>query len=349
MDRSKISRRSSFLLAASAAFLFAAPLSQAATIVDWFSPANNSSFDIGTVVTPNGGASAVGGPGAGLEVGVIMDSSGSMRSIATSGGVTQTRADWQKDAATALVNGLPTDSSAAAVAEFDSSASVIQSLTPLSTNLSDILDAIDLVDASGGTNIGSGIDAGVAELTGPAHTDGAQRHLVVFSDGDSSGNPSINAANAVAAGIDAVHAIALPGASLPTMEGIATAGGGTFANFSDAGDLMDLVDFFSGIGGGSLVQIDLVELILPDGTVIPDLPTDAFGNFTSPSYALQAGANVFTARAFGTDGTMAEAQLTLFGVDEDVSGIPEPGSLSLLGGGLLIGATLLRRRKNNAG
>jgi Ca-activated chloride channel homolog len=312
------------------------------TAVSWTAPADGSSYLVGTTVAPTGTASGIGATGDGLDLALVLDSSGSMGSSYTGpGGVIQSLQQWQRDAAIALVNNLPTTNVSVSVVQFDYSAGVVIGLTPLLTNTADIINAINSVDASGSTYIGTGINAATAELTGANHTAGRSQQMVVFSDGYSSGTPSTNAANAVAAGVDAVHSVALPGASLSTMQSIASAGNGTFINASSASGLQDLINIFSG-AGGSLVGIDHVDITMPDGTVVGSIAVDAFGNFQTPDWVMELGANTFIATAYGTDGTSASAELTLNGTEG--ASVPEPASLGLLGLGL-IGLFGVRRRK----
>ena len=136
----------------------------AGTSVAWTSPPNGSSFPAGTAVSPTGQASAFGTiGGTGLDLALVLDSSGSMQLNA---GTSQSLQQWQKDAAIALVNALPVGSTAVTVIEFDSSASTVRVLSELSTDKVQIIAAINSVDASGGTTIGSGIDQAASELTG---------------------------------------------------------------------------------------------------------------------------------------------------------------------------------------
>jgi Ca-activated chloride channel homolog len=315
-----------------------ATVARADTSVAWVSPADNSAYPANTAVTITGQAGATGLVGGGLDLVLVLDSSGSMSTTATSGGVTKSRQQWQRDAAIALVNSLPSGSTSVGVVEFDSDANVVRSLIPLTGNLASVVAAINSVDASGGTNIPSGIQVATAQLIGAAHTAGRPQHMVVISDGVTDGNPSVTAAAAIAAGVDSVHSVALPGASLATMQSIASAGNGTYINATS--NIQGLIDIFAGTAG-SLVGLDYVDVTLADGTVLHDVTTDAFGNF-SLNVNVAAGVNTFVANAFGTDGTSASTSLHLVGTTE--ASVDEPSGLALLGLGILaIGA--MRRRK----
>ncbi|SMF58602.1 PEP-CTERM protein-sorting domain-containing protein [Alteromonadaceae bacterium Bs31] len=314
--------------------------------VEWTSPADGSSYPTGTDVVLTGSASATGTVGQGMDLALVLDSSGSMANRRSSTGVRcytlsatcKPIREWQQEAAIALVNNLP-DGVAVSIVEFDSDANLVTGLTELSTDRSATLAAINSVDARGSTNIGAGIDVALAELTGAnSHADFAQQ-MVVFSDGYSAGNPPAAAAAAVAAGVEAIHSVALPGASISTMSNIALRGNGTFIDAT--GDLSGLTALFSG-SGTSLVGVDSVEVTLADGTTIA-VPTDAFGNF-SLSAQIAAGTNSFVATAFGTDGTVDSDTLTLFGTDgSNVSPVPVPASLPMFAFVLAIAAVVRRR------
>ncbi len=306
--------------------------------VDWTSPADGSSYLVGTDVQLTGVAGASGVIGTGLDLVLVLDSSGSMTSVRTSGGVTQSLANWQKSAAITLVNSLPLGTSVGIV-EFDSDAQLVTGLVSLSVNKAGVIAAINATDASGGTNIPFGINAAVAELTSVRATAGFSQQIVVFSDGVSSGNPAAAAAAALLAGVEAVHSVALPGSSVSVMNSIATSGNGTFVDVT-SGNLSSLETLFSGTGF-SLVGLDRVEVTLPDGTVTT-VVADAFGNF-SVDRNITLGAQSFTATAYGTDGSVDSAFITLNGYKPSV-GVPEPSGMLLLGLGLL-GLGFARRRQ----
>jgi len=202
-----------------------------------------------------GTASGVGVTGSGLDLVLVLDSSGSMGRFEAG----QTLQQWQRDAAIALVNSLPTGTTSVSIVEFDSFASVVTGLTPLLPvgNIAAIEAAINGVNASGGTTIGSGITAAQTVLTGATATAGRSGQMVVLSDGFSS-SPATQAAAAKAAGL-IVHSVALPGANIPPMQSVASNGGGVFTDFSNPADLANLVAVFSGTGG-NLVGFDRVEV-----------------------------------------------------------------------------------------
>lgn len=311
----------------------------AATSVSWLTPADNSVYPTGTNVSPTGVASGTGTTGGtGLDLVLVLDSSGSM---SLSGGGGLTRSQWQAQAAIALVNSLPTGTTSVSIVEFDSDANLVTGLTSLIpvSNIAVLEAAINGVNASGGTNIGSGIRLATSELTGANHTVGRTQMMLVLSDGSTSGNPAIDAADAVAAGVDAVHSVGIPGHNVSTMQSIAAAGNGVY---TDVSDLTTITGIFDGTGG-SLVGLAQVDVEMPDGTILTNVATDALGNFQVGPYGLATGANTFVATATGTDGTTATDTLTLYGVA--ASGVPDSGGLALLLIGLLglIGGKKIRR------
>ena len=163
--------------------------------------------------------------------------------------------------------------------------------------------------------------------------------MVVLSDGynNSGSSPTVAATAAAAQGIT-IHTVGVPGHDASLMSQIATIGGGVYTNVTS---LATLEGIFSGTGG-NLVNLDHVDIQLADGSWINDIPTDGLGNFILPSQVIALGANTFTAHAYGTDGTSASAELTLYGT---TNAVPEPTTMLLFGTGLAGLAAFGRRRK----
>jgi hypothetical protein len=334
------------------AVLLAGVSASADVSIVWNAPANGTVFPVGTLVNPVGAATASGviGGTAGLDLALVLDSSGSM-GIFNSG---QTRQQWQRDAAIALVNALPQLNTSVSVVEFDSDANTVRTLTPLVPNKNLVIDAINSVNASGGTTIGAGIIEAASELTGSNHTSGRNQVMVVISDGASSGSPGESADTAAILGVDQIHSVGIPGHDAGTMRSIVDGfddnftavsdNHGTYTGFNSGDDLNSLIALFSG-AGGSLVGLSSVDVTLPNGTVLSGVQ-DGLGNFTVPtigSWPIQAGPNVFTALATATDGATASATLTLFG-RQPTNSVPDAGhSLALLGLGVF-GLLPLSRR-----
>lgn len=342
-----LARIGAVVLASLTAIGLTAGVASAAGTVQWNSPANGATFQVGTEVMPDGTATGLSTGGIGLDLALVLDASGSMGSNATSGGVTKTRVQWQAEAAVALVNSLPANNTAVAVIRFGTVAgtSVVLPLTS-TTSATDIVNAINGIIANqGSTAIGTGIATAQGELTGANATLGRSKQMVVISDGSNNAgvNPVTAATTANAAGIT-VHGVTIPGGSTAQMEAIATAGGGTFFNASTDQGLQDLINLFSGFGG-SLVGVSQVDITMPDGSVLSDVAVDAFGNFKTPGWNMLLGNNVFQVTAFFDDQSQASASLTLVGVD-NTNPIPLPAAGWLLLSGLAgLGLARHARRK----
>jgi len=313
--------------------LLSATTAYAAGTVSFSTPANNSTYAPGTSITPTGLASATGTTGDGLDLAIVIDVSGST----LGGGL-----DAEKAAAKALLDTLPAGSTSVTIIAFNSSAQTVAQLTPLtpSTNIDALKSAIDSLSSGGGTTIGDGIEAAAAELTGANATPGRSTQMVVLSDGVSDGNPAAAAAAAVAAGVDNIHSVAIPGADTTTMAAIATSGNGTFVDLTNE-DLSELTSIFDGTGG-SLVGIDHIEITLPDGTVINPNSISGIGAFTvDAAYNLHLGANTWTVTAYFSDQTSATTTVTVY-----ASEVPVPAAWTFMLGGLgMMGAIRLRRRR----
>jgi hypothetical protein len=329
-----LARGAAFAVVAAFAGLAAPNFAHAAGTVTFTSPVDGSSAPVGTHITPTGIASATGTTGgAGLDLAIVIDVSGS-----TSGaGILA-----EKNAAKALIAALPPATSSVSIIRFSSTAGTVAPLTPLipATNIAALNAAIDALSAGGGTNIGTGIDRATFELTGANATAGRSTQMVVLSDGFTSGNPSVNAAAALVAGVDNVHSVALPGADVATMQGIATAGNGTFVNLTTTG-LDGLIGIFQGTGG-SLVGIDKIVVTLPDGTVIDPNTVSGIGAFTvDQAFNIAAGPNTWTVQAFFSDGTSATDTVTVNGT---TGVVPLPAAAWMLLAGLGALGVAARRR-----
>lgn len=328
----------------------------ATTSVIWTAPPNGSVYPVGTLVTPVGQAGASGAiGGTGLDLALVIDTSGSM-SASYSG---KTLIQWAAGASIALINALPEASTAVTIVTFDSDANVYRQLAPLTGNKSALIAAVNSLDAPGySTAIGSGIEAAAGELTSARHTAGHSQQMVVLSDGyNNDGPPPLtSAANAITAGVDAIHTVGVPGHDPVLMGNIAAGPDGSPGTADDRGvytsvnDLTTLEGIFSGTSG-NLVGLDRVEVTTPDGTT-QVVPTDGLGNFAAPAaYAIQSGSQSWTATAYGTDQTSAAATLTLLGQSGQngggPSGVPDAGSSLLLLGFGLLGTLVASRKRSN--
>lgn len=318
-------------------------VANAAGTVSFNSPADGSSAPVGTSITPTGIASGTGTTGSGLDLAIVIDVSGS-----TGGAVIAA----EKAAAIALINSVPAASTSVTIVSYDSSANVVSSLTPLTpaSNIATLTAAINGLSAGGGTFIGTGINAAAAELTGANATAGRSTQMVVMSDGFSSGNPALSAANAVAGGVDNVHSVAVgSGANVSQMQAIATSGNGTFIDLtsgSAAQVAAQLQAIFAGTGG-SLVGVQSIAITLPDGTVIDPNSVSGIGAFTvDQAFNIGLGPNTWSVTATFTDGSTATDTVTVNGTA--VTGaVPLPAGLPLMVGALgIMGALRLRRRQS---
>jgi Ca-activated chloride channel homolog len=300
------------ILFATAAVLMAANSARASVSVAWTAPPNDSIYEAGTIVTLTGQASAAGAVGGtGLDLALVIDASNTMN--------TKNALAVAKEAAIALVNALPVEETSVTLVQFNRSATLLQPLSPLTSDKAAVIAAINGITTKLGTRIGEGIELAAAELTSPRHTQGRSRQMVVLSDGAQTAGikPHVAADNSIAAGVDAIHAVGVPGHKVPEMKSIVAGPDGIYGNEDDygvytSGALDELIGLFSGTGG-NLVGIDRIELTLPDGTT-QTVPTDGLGNFSTPTaWAVRPGEQTWVAIAYDTQGNSALASLTLFG------------------------------------
>lgn len=320
-------------LVAAAATVLAGASAYAATAVSWLSPADGSVYTVGTSVNLTGNANSSGVVGGtGLDLMLVIDTSGSMSGA---------NINTAKAAAVALINALPDTTTQMGIVTFDQSANVYRQLQDLTANRALLIGAVNALGAPGpATAIGSGIQAARGELLSARAIAGHQKMQVVLSDGANNAgpNPVTEAGTAWANGIT-VHSVGVPGHSVATMQGIATAGHGVYTN---ANDLSTLIGVFQGTGG-NLVGLDHVDLQLPNGTMLNNYAIDGLGNFVLAGQTIALGDNTFKAFAYGKDGTSATATINLIGRTRPSNIVPEPGTMLLLGTGL-VGLLGYRRR-----
>lgn len=313
----------------------------AAVSASWDSPISGQTYTVGTSLTVHGTAGAVGYTG-GLDLALVLDSSGSMGSYGA-----QTA---QQAAANALVNSLPTNGVSVAVIDFDSNSSADQplGLTDISTaaGLTAVHTAINSINASGGTAIHAGIDAATATLIGSGHTAGREQVMIVMSDGGSTVSVADTAAdNAAAAGVDAIHSVAMGAdASAAALQAVVNGVDDIYGNEDDYGIYSSaaITELVALLTGGGLVGIDTVEITDGNNNAVP-FTLSGLGN-VSVDWTIGLGFNVLHMNVTGTDGLTAFAQWTATGVSGDTNPVPEPSTFILLGGGLA-GLAFYRRKK----
>ena len=316
-------------LTAAAAFIaLAAPV--AAQDVQITSPADGATFAVGDVVTLSG--TAAEGTATDLDLTVVLDTSGSTDDPAFPIGDPDTRTvlDVEVDATQALIGSLSDGTEVSAI-EFNSSAVNLFTDVILSPGTRPGVNTdLESLSPGGGTDFSDAlqqvVDNGVE----------AGDQILFVSDGQLGGSFATEA-EAIAAAGGIVNTVALPGASLTALQGIATAGGGSFFDLRD--DPGSIVDLFAGTGGVTIGLTGL-SIAFPDGTTT-DLASNLFGQFTAPGFAIGEGANTFVVTATFDGGVVRQDTLTLQGTA--MAMIPLPASAWLLAGA--VGLFGLRRRR----
>ncbi|PPK98191.1 secreted protein with Ig-like and vWFA domain [Kineococcus xinjiangensis] len=175
----------------------------------------------GTCSTRTGGGTPVE-----LDAALVLDSSGSMTSNDPQG--------LRRTAAQRFVDAMLAEDRAAVV-DFDSRAVLLQ---PLTTDKAAVKAAIGLINSSGGTNIGAGMDVALRELAAK-DLDGRAQIVILLTDGEGAYSQALTE-QAVAQSV-VVYTIGL-GSSVDTalLEGIAQRTGGRYYPVATAADLPEV-------------------------------------------------------------------------------------------------------------
>lgn len=322
-------------------------LPAAAKTVDWSSA---TSALIGSTYTPAGSASGSNvTTGSGLDLVLALDSSGSMTSLTGADvdgdGFNDRLRKVQRIAARQLVDSLvPNSMVSVGIVDFDSRASVVQPLTTLTgAGPVAVQNAINQINASGGTAIDLGVSRAADELSANG-TAGRGQQIIVMSDGESDQSDAVSAATAAFAAGYQVNAIALPGANTTVLSAVATAGGGRFIDATN--DISKVIGAFSPSGGStSFVGVQSIMVTDPANNSYAVSP-DAFGSFSATPYTIMAGANVWRSVVTFDDGSTLSAELVVNGVPAGggVAPVPLPGGAALYLLGLAVAGAAVRRK-----
>ncbi len=217
-----------------------------------------------------------GTAGVPVDVALVIDSSGSM--------VTNDRQGLRKSAAKSFVDALAAGDRAGVV-DFDDDAVVRQ---PLGDDKVALKAAIDLIDDSGGTDIGAGVRAGLDLLPGADATRASA--LILLTDGDGAWDDSL--LTTAATKRTAVFTIGLgPSAAVTLLQRIATSTGGRYFGVSDASQLPQVFRSLS----GCVKDPTPTGGVAPDDCQSPDTDEDGLRDCTETGgYALSTGTVVKT-------------------------------------------------------
>lgn len=278
--------------------LVASSLAWAVPTVSIDSPTSGATVD-DDHATVTGVATAVGG-GAGVDLMLVLDNSGSLSSN------DPTRERFQ--AVRELMRSFgPNVDVQVGMVFFSSTASVDVSLSGVSTATAAIEQSIiSHQRPSGYTAIGAGIQAATSHLASNGRS-GASQVVLVFTDGrdTESSNPEGEAASAAAAGIT-VNVVGL--GSDPDyqsdMQAIATAGGGVMMAANDADELIAL------FSSARIVGISDISVANETTATSASNVNITAGAFSAP-VDLAVGENTIVVTAVDTNGDSSTAQVVV--------------------------------------
>ncbi|TWU47474.1 hypothetical protein Poly51_52740 [Rubripirellula tenax] len=218
-----------------------------------------------------------------------------------------------------------------------------------SDNRQILLDSLGGLRRFGTTDIEGAIFNAAGQLTDLDPIANRNQNVVLISDGrpnaaDGNGRRQTaqDVADAIAGSlasdrIDTVSVVGLPGSNLTSLQLFADAGMGALANIANATNFENqLISIFDNFD-----SVERLDVILPDGSRLSDVPTDLDGSFAVTGN-IGLGANVFTAQVTGTSGVVRSAEFTVLGV----AAVPEPTTFAACCIGFGVVVSIRRRARN---
>jgi hypothetical protein len=269
-------------------------------------------------ITVTGTASAVGG--AEIDLHLILDSSGSLS--------WNDSLDFREQASVALIQSFnPLANLRIGTVDFDTDAFVASPLTLIGDDLgAAAIAAVQGMDQSGGTDIAEGILVTVDDFIANG-IPGASWVSILFSDGESSVQDAIDAADSAASVGVVINTVFLgAGSGATLMQDIATATGGFYLSTEDPQDLIDI------FGSIPVTGIDEVRV----NGILANLVAGVFDAYI----CLDCGENEIVAVATATDGTTGSDTIyvtreCIVEVPFDVKPTSCPNPLNVKSGGVL--------------